>query len=56
MKDELQGWYRVTAITGQCSWCKYTVTEGSMAACEYAKAPFPHATKCHHYEPKDMDE
>ncbi len=57
MRDELQGWFNVSSLSGQCAWCKYKLTEGhAMAACEYGHAHFPHATKCSRYEPEDIDE
>jgi hypothetical protein len=57
VKDDLQGWYNVSSLTGQCSWCKNKLVESHvMAACEYGDPRFPHATKCAHYEPEDLDE
>jgi hypothetical protein len=57
MKDDLQGWYNVSSLTGQCAWCKNKLVESHvMAACEYGDPRFPHATKCAHYEPEDLDE
>ena len=55
-RDELHGWFPVSALTKQCTWCKYKVTEHSLAACEYGQPWFPHATRCVRYEPEDLEE
>lgn len=57
MRDDLEGWYNVSSLSGQCVFCKYKLVEGhALASCEYGKPVFPHAKKCAFYEPEDMDE
>lgn len=53
---DLQGWYPIPALVGQCATCKYKLTEHRLAACEYGQPWFPQSKKCVRFEPEDMDE
>lgn len=54
---ESNDWHNVSALTGQCAYCKNKLVEGHvMAACEYGQPWFPHATRCSRYEPEDAEQ